>query len=750
MKFLQWLKNKRRAISLWCLACVAIPLLLLLTPALFGYPQWVSRSLAKALTPKGGSCEVGHISGSLLTGFAIEDLLIQRPTKGGLLVITIPEAKADIRLAPLLRGKILPKELFVDNADVRLDLFSEGPKLVDTVTLESIDINARINGNGKLSGQLNAKILDVDLQCEVHLTDANDWKFSSIKKEGENTEKEDGEGFKSQDDTTAISTPTQENAAPADIYDYPLMENIHKLLCEIRSVTHPASSAYILASLSGSLAAPSSLTLIGTLGLADTAIYERPMLKAYGKFHVTSKVAVFPELHIVFNATETLSGEATADLSGKTIEGKFHADLMPENLFRLISAPANLLPRYVVFSTPIQFDGELPKAPWSLAAISPVMSFDCKDLLIEELPVKRAAGKFTYSEKFVLLENLLIEVDSSQKNILNGEVRLELPEKTLQGKLEGNANLGGILHALKLVPPNTPLNALDNAVITATLNPSPLQDWHLWNAKVAVQQKHSVLANFPLDDLLAELQLTDKQLDLTASASMASKQTGAFTLNAKAKLPDMLDKSPIVMDLHTDVHTDDKMALDANAKFIWENKDFRIDDGHGLVHPELLGVLMEAPLDLGKDSPMYFFECMNPEKPAVAEFHVPPIHATGKWSLEARVSMPEMRFLHTDFTLLETTLTLTENQIRFHSIKGDCHNSSDRLSCGLQLQFDPLRLQFNDVEVDGNPMQIAKLIYADDAIDVYSKIWKDFTWSETSDTHIHASTLEYREFNNDV
>ena len=390
MKF-PWRKSLRYTGLAVLLALLLGFLCLQTLPSLFGYPAWVSKTIAEAITPKDGSCSMGAIHGGIFTGFEIENFSLEAPTETGVFQLTVPAVGFDLRLGSLLIGHIQPKEAYVRNAELQLLLPGDETHPQDSLSLRQFTGNIHITSYHVLQAQARGIFQGTQLNADATLLGIHDLR-------------------------QFLSPDEKGSSLPQN-----LVETLKKYHQEFNNITERAYDSFLSVSLTANPEEWSQCTLQGTVGISDATICGLLLPTVRGAFTYQENLLNVQDFQILYDATETLAGKGVLDLTRKTFRGSFWADLMPATFIQMLSLPADILPRNVRFNTPIHFSCDLPDSPCDLAKLSPDLFFSCDNILVSDLRLNKLSGLICFDKNILDLKNLQLYVGATAEEIINGE-----------------------------------------------------------------------------------------------------------------------------------------------------------------------------------------------------------------------------------------------------------------------------------------------------------------------------------------
>ena len=727
MKF-PWRKSLRYT-GLAVLLALLLGILCLQTlPSLFGYPAWVSKTIAEAITPKDGSCSMGAIHGGIFTGFEIENFSLEAPTETGVFQLTVPAVGFDLRLGSLLIGHIQPKEAYVRNAELQLLLPGDETHPQDSLSLRQFTGNIHITSYHVLQAQARGIFQGTQLNADATLLGIHDLR-------------------------QFLSPDEKGSSLPQNLVE--TLKDYHQ---EFNNITERAYDSFLSVSLTANPEEWSQCTLQGTVGISDATICGLLLPTVRGAFTYQENLLNVQDFQILYDATETLAGKGVLDLTRKTFRGSFWADLMPATFIQMLSLPADILPRNLRFNTPIHFSCDLPDSPCDLAKLSPDLFFSCDNILVSDLRLNKLSGLICFDKNILDLKNLQLYVGATAEEIINGNCTLDLNTKLLSGNFHGTINLCEMLHSLNLVESrNTPLEAFTRAKLEASLAKSPVDDWKLWQAKAALSQNTGAIAKIPLQNMRLDAAFEEQMIRTEFSATIADDDIpNRISLKAKTFVDDDFANKPMTITLEPEIQVRNESALNITGKAILDLQEhtFQIDDGIADVRPELLQTLLQKPLQLDDESVLSYFVCRNPQKPAHLTFYMPPFswrNAKETWDWEktpwkicGETTMEDMTLLDTDFSRLHSSIVLTEQNIDFPDLNGELTDGLSSTTGHLNIRFSPFALFYDDLHFQGSPIGIASLLFGDTPIEIYKDVWKDFSWSEDTPAKLYISHMEYR------
>ncbi len=786
----------RGILGLFALA-VILYLVLCTLPSIFGHPRWFRRMLEDSLGSSGISCSIPSIHGNILWGLELADARLRMPLAEGTLALDAPTGTLAFQPAALLRGKFVIRKVAFSGAALRLET-EDTPAPHDInpfdadapLSLDNLSCDATLTPQNTLLADLQGDLCGIRLNIQANLQDL-DQAFSCQEEEPPPLAPEEtanssvlattaSQAEEEAPDSPAVdvvsedATPDEDDAPAVVEVVSPLAEtrqSLHAALerarKELRLLTSKAGEVTLRLTLAGSLKSPDALSLQGDLGIADALIRDREVSRAYGKFHLQKRILTVDDLHIVYDTEESLFCQLLVDLHEGTIQGQASARLHAKTLLRYLALPEDTLPADLEFPKPLQLQATLPVTPWDFRSPEPTLDFQCEDLKARDLTIHALEGRLALHQNTLSLENLKIHLTkpSPTAEPLAGSFQLELPTKTLQGRLEGPINLPATARGLHLLHNNkTPLEAFSQARLKLLLNPSPLQDPKQWDGVLSLAQPQGSLGKFKLKDLSLLLKMLGGRLSLQGKAQVPGALPNQLSLQADTTLPTN-SQDPLAIHATTTLANDDSQVLDAAVAVLLTDdaSTLELADGHLSFRPELLYALLKEPLDLKKDMALAWFQCLDANQPARLDFHLPPLsfkapkdgwekeeHA---WQARGTLHLPQMRLSDTDFTALDAQVTLQEDQILFSHLTGKLQNSPATLSGDLTIRFDPFQLTFNNLRIQGPPAHIKKLLHAPKVVRFFGKVWDNFQWSPESAADgclLDISFLRYRQYSGNL
>ena len=771
-----WRRWFTRGFLLLLALAAALFLLLVAAPALFGYPQAFRQMLTDSFTPEGGSCRIRAMQGNLITGLELNDVEVEfllPQGKGGLL---LPTAHLSFRPLPLLRGKFIPREITFTEGEAVLSLKDPASEEETLLGFSPLSGQFLLTLPQTLLAQLEGNLEGQRLSLQVRLTDLDATEdplktlatlLPSLQEPKAPPVPQTAEA--SSDVAEASSDVAEASQEPGASLVQSLPAS--GLLFRLPELLRRAGDTSLSLRLTGSLREPETLALAGQVAMSNGEILGRNISRAQGKFRLFQSIFSLEELHITYNAREFLHCQGQADLLARTIQGEVQATCMPRTILWLAGLSPSLLPPWVLFSNPLDFQGTLPPTSWDLRAPQPTLSFSTQDLRLRNLLLPQVSGTLTLQQKNLLLQDLQLTFapegwEDKTPHSLQGEMLFALKDQTFQGSLEGDLNVRDLLHKLELLENrDTPLEAFSDAHLTLAIAPSPWKDWRRWNATLSLGQPRSTLGKFPLTDLELKGSTRDGLLTLDATSHLGDSNATRISLHLETAHPQGAD-APLALQIHPKITQGEEEALSARITLLWtpEESTLQIPQGELLLRPELLFPLLKAPLSLPENFLLGWFQCQDPEKPARFTFIMPRHPMLNPrdswdweklpWQLEGSVEMPRMKMKQILFDSISADFHLTETQLLFSHLEGILPESRGTMSANLKILFRPFHIIFDNLRLNGPPLSFRNLLHAPGAIRIYDRIWESFQWPEPPDPQeehclLQIPLLEYREYEGD-
>lgn len=754
------------------LATSSLLLLLFAAPALFGYPHWFRQALADSFAPEGGTCHIRAMQGNLLTGLELNDVEVKAPLPAGEARLFLPTAFLSFRPLPMLQGKLVPKEIFFTGGHATLSPHADIDTDTDLV-FSPLSGQFYLTLPKTLLGTLQGELQGFRLSLLLHLTELDDAE-ECLQALLPHAPDDPRLPLPGEETAEAQGTPPLPEGKTAEIQGntLPLPASLPRLQEQFARFAQDAGEMSLSLRLTGSLKDPDSLALQGEASVADSEFLGRAIALARASFLLKRSHFSLDDLHIVYNPLEALRAQGSVDFLSRTVQGNVQAACMPRTILRLADLSPALLPPWLVFTSPMTFQGTLPPTPWNLHDAAPQIDFSTQELRVKGLILPRVAGTLSYQRGGLRLQNLELlgpaqEWTGNHPQSLQGEIAMDLQEKTLQGTLEGTLNVKELLHDLELLQSrDTPLEAFTNATLQIRLEPSPWNDWRAWKASVSLGQAKSSLGKFHLADLNLHLQANQGNLALDASSHLAGNSPNQLSLHLETS-PAQDPRQPIRLLIRPQVTLEGQEVLSGQGALLWTPSDstLQIADGECLFRPELLYQLLQTPLSLDGESVLAWFQCLDPGQPARLSFSMPQRHLLNPqqswdweklpWQLEGTLDMPQMQMKQTRFSRISSRFHLTETQISFPQLQGSLQDSDSTLSADLTILFHPFRLSLENLRLAGPPLSFRNLLHDPGAIQIFDTIWEGFQWESPGTTPaneqclIQLPLLEYRSYEGD-
>ena len=757
---------------------VVLYLVLCTLPSIFGHPRWFRRMLEDSLGSSGITCSIPSVHGNILWGLELADAHLRMPLAEGTLVLDAPTGTLSFQPAALLRGKFVIRNVAFSGASLRLET-GDTPAPHDInpfdadapLSLDNLSCDATLTPQNTLLADLQGDLCGIRLNIQANLKDL-DQAFQTQEPPAITEETTDSiPAAAPSTESAAVAATSEDDDSPAVVEVVsPLAETrqslhatLERIRKELRLLTSKAGEVTLRLTLAGSLKSPDTLSLQGDLGIADALIRDREVSRAYGKFRLQKRLLTVDDLHVVYDTEESLFCQLLVDLHEGTIQGQASARLHAKTLLRYLALPEDTLPADLEFTKPLRLQASLPVTPWDFHAPEPTLDFQCDDLKARDLTIHALEGRLALHQDTLSLENLKIHLTEPAPTTepLAGSFQLELPSKTLQGRLEGPIDLPATVRGLRLLHNNkTPLEAFSQARLQLLLNPSPLQDPKQWDGVLSLAQPQGSLGKFKLKDLSLLLKMLGRRLSLQGKAQIPGEIPNQLSLQADTTLPQD-NQAPLTIHAATTLANDNSQVLNAAVDILLTDgaSTLELANGHCSFRPELLYALLKEPLDLKKDMALAWFQCLDENQPALLEFHLPPISfKTPKdgwekeehpWQALGTLHLPQMRLSDTDFTTIDAQVTLQENRILFSHLAGDLQNSPASISGDLTILFDPFQLTFENLRIQGPPSHIKNLLHAPKVVKFFGKVWDNFQWPPENAADgclLNIPFLRYRDF----
>ncbi len=745
----------------------ALFLLFVALPGLFGYPRAFREMLAESFAPEGGACRIQAIQGNLVTGLELNDVEVEMPLPQGRFHLALPVAHLSFRPLPLLTGRLIPRKITFAEGSATLSLAEPGQTEETSLTFAPLSGNFFLTLPQTLLAQVEANLPGLKLSLDIHLTDLD----AQAPPQEEYTllplplaPPKETPGLPRPEEE---SKPAQEEASASP----QALALPSRLLRQLPALCQHAGDTSLSLRLSGSLQDPDSLALTGKAIMSNGEILGRSIYRAQGSFQLRRHHFSLEDLHITYNAREFLRCQGKADFQQKTLQGTVQAACMPRTILWLAGLSPSLLPPWILFSNPVDFQGTLPPTPWDLSHPQPTLSFSTQDLRLRDLLLPQVSGTLAYQEGTLLLQNLHLAFspetwEEKDPPSLQGQVAFALEPQTLQGSLEGTVNVRDLLHKLELLESrDSPLEAFSHARLALQIAPSPWKDWKLWETTLSLRQSRSTLGKFSLTQLELKGHTQDGRLTLDATSRLADHDATRLSVHLETAHPQSPD-SPLTLRLLPQILQGEEEVLSASVTLLWTPKDssLQIPQGELLLRPELLFPLLQSPLSLPDDFFLGWFHCQEPPRPARFTFAMPRRPMLNPrdswdweklpWQLEGSLEMPRMKMKEILFENLSANFHLNETQLVFSHVEGILPDRQGTLTANLKILFHPFQLFFDNLRLSGPPLSFRNLLHDPDAIHVYDTIWNSFQWTPPptpQEEHclLQFPLLEYREYEGD-
>ncbi|MCQ2396772.1 MAG: hypothetical protein MJ106_03630 [Lentisphaeria bacterium] len=713
-----------------CLAVLLGAFVFIFLPSIYGYPAWVSRKVGKALAPPNGVCEIDSIVGNLFSGFELRDISLSCPSPYGTFHANIPNASLALKPLPFLKGEIKPKTFAVSDSNITLELPADDDSPLESMQLMNLNCNAQCTSYGAVNAKATGIFKEINIAVDANLSD-----FYELL----NTPKNDSQPI-----------PVVNTEAVA------LLKNISR---EIAAITNNASDVYMILKASGSFRQPEKINISGTSGFAEAFVKGRFLPKASAKFSYKNAILNFSDLHIFYNASESLWCQATVNLLANSLRCSVQADLMPETIIQILGVQNDYLPAFITFNSPIHIDGEIPETSWQNTLFTPKFYFACNNILLGNVDVPHISGVLKYNDNTIDLQRLLLSFNEDSYSLndqdsysLEGNFKMTMNDGMLAGNLAGRIDLGELCRGLDIIDTReTPLAAFTDARIKATLEPSNFRDWRNWSCKFELSQQAGEFAELPVKDISLKLSLNDNSLEMDTSAVLSSDIDNHFSIHARTDVPENLQSSPIVVSVNPKVVVQNETALDISTDLTLKLFEHSIsaDEGKGTIRPELIWNLMAQPLKFEENNPLSLFKCNNAAQPIEFSFAMPSIYWRNqkeswalngtKWQISGKTNM-------TDVNGKEY---YDSEKIFLKNVHGTMKDNAAQGNMEIDFWFMPFKMTLKNLDFVGDPSKVVPLTYADKAIYIYEKLWEDFQWETGSEPHVFINNLEFKDLDND-
>ncbi len=761
---------------------VVLYLVLCTLPSIFGHPRWFRKMLEDSLGSTGIACSIPSIHGNILWGLELSDARLKMPLAEGTLVLDAPTGTLSFHPASLIRGKFVIRHVNFSGASLRLETedtpahHNIHPFDADApLSLSNLSCDATLTPQNTLLADLQGDLCGIRLGIQANLKDL-DQAFLKQEPQAEppapakTLAEEVAPGV---DESTSPVVPEAdarkespavvESLSPLAASHQNLRAALERVRKELRLLTSKAGEVTLRLTLAGSLKTPETISLHGDLGIADALIRDREVSRAYGKFRLQNRRLTVDDLHVVYDAEETLFCQLLLDLHEGTIQGQASAKLRVQTLLRYLAIPEETIPADMEFTKPLLLQANLPVTPWDFKTPEPILDFQCDNLKARDLTIPALEGRLAFRQNTLSLENLKIHLlePSPDTEPLTGNFQLDLAGKSLQGRLEGPIDLPATARGLRLLHNNkTPLEVFSQARLQLLLNPSPLKDLKQWDGELSLTQPYGSLGKFKLKDLSLFLKILGRRLSLQGKAQIPGELPNQLSLLADATIPQD-DQAPLSIHAGTTLANDNQQILNASLDILLSDgaSTLELANGRCSFRPERLYELLKEPLNLKEDMVLAWFHCLDENQPALLEFHLPPVSFKAPkdgwekkehpWQAIGTLRLPRMQLNDTDFSLIAAQITLQEDRILFSQLTGDLLDSPASLSGNLTILFEPFQLTFNNLRILGPPSHIQNLLHAPKVVRFFGKIWDNFQWSPENAADgclLDISFLRYREY----
>lgn len=720
-KFLKVAKRTLLGLGIFCVLAVLVAEL---TVNFLGYPQWVRRRVENAILPsEKGLCIIGWLKGGPFTGFEAEDIIVDVHTPVGLVHVEVPSLEIKLSVPALLALDVRPSRIVVRDTKASLNLNRH-----DALALNFLNAQLRLNSHDTLQAAIDTQAAGINFRLNATLYN----------------------GARLPEMLLAPSQASPEEQEAQLERARTILREVHY---ELARLSFGTNDTFVQANFRGDFLDLEKTSLQGEYSMNDALFHDIVVPKQRGVFRYANHSVFLDDLQMLFSANEVIRGSAEYHLRTDRLTAQLNGRIFPDTIVRLADCAPGTIPEWLRFITPIEFDATLTHLGDDWNDLQPAIRFDCGELQVAGLPVRKCAGRLGLRDQIVTLEDATAELDYRQRETLHGNASWNLRTNELSAHLDGTVSFPRIAQSLGYdLYSSTPLAAVSPTTFDLALQPSPL-DWTKWRLDGRVSQPHWRLDTIGFANTEAQFSLDNGELNLARLEThpMLAQET-SVTATLKCELPRLLAgrrKAPI--DLHawlrTKTKADDRpeAVLEAAGTIYADLRRYTLslENGHGGVYPQTVCDLLESLLQI---DPAYQLDWLHSERPGTIDFNIP------QWSLQdwegfqlhGQANFADCRLQKMPLSQLDAEFVVTPRDFQMRHIAFDSPAHNPQAEGAFTIEFVPFAIQFDHLDYRGDPLHIEPLLVAPDVIALYHQIWEPLSWHPATPPHFQLGLIEYR------
>lgn len=701
------------------LALVALALVV----NLWGYPAWARRRIENAiLPPEEGLCIIGWLKGDPLTGFEIEDVILDRSTPVGLVHVEIPSMKLQLSAAQLFALQTKPTRLAVENAKVCLY-----QNRADAIHLHSLTGLLRVNSHDTLQGSLSAHSAGIHLRLDATLYNGSHL----------------AELLSSSD-----RTPEEQAELAAKVRNA-----LNTIQQELSQITFGTNDTFLHATVCGDTLKPETLSIRGEYGITDAIAHGVVIPKHRGHFSFDDQSIRLDNLQLLFSSREVIQGNAEYNLRTQKLDFAARGQVFPTTILQLANVQG-AMPGWLRFQLPIEFDVSLSHSGDNWRDLRPTMSFSCDALQIAGLEIHQCSGQLSLQDQRVCLDHAQMRLDFRGQEILQGEAAWDFAAQQFSGRLGGNVNLPRILQELGIVSlQDSRLELRSNTEFKVVLQPSPL-DWTQWTLSGTIRQPKIRVETLPFLNTELEFRLQSGELTFDKVHSCLQSGDGDTLLNArlKCRLPELFSGNRrTAVDLHAWLALQTSEVINATpfAEITGtvyadlQKNTLAVANGHVALLPQSLARQLTKILSV---NPSYPLDWIHSRQPGAIDFDIPewPLNNAGEFQLTGRLHFDDCVFQKIPLSQLDASFVATTHQFQMERFALASHDHNPEVNGRFTIEYSPFAITFGTLDYRGDPRFVTPFLIKESVKTFYREIWEPIDWSDAQNAHFQFDQLEFR------
>ena len=720
-KFLQIAKWTLLGLGAFCVLAVV---LIELAVNLLGYPHWIRRRVENTLLADDkGLCIIGWLKGGPFSGFEAEDIIVDVHTPVGLVHVEVPSLELKLSVPALLTGEVRPARVVLRDTRASLHLNRH-----DALSLSFLNAQLRLNSHGTLQAAIDTQAAGVNFRLNATLY--NGAKLPELL-------------------ATLTKSSDEEQDAQLE-YTRELLRNIHE---ELSRLSFGTNDTYVQASVRGDLMDLEKTFIQGEYSMNDALFHAIVVPKQRGTFRYANHNIFLEDLQMLFSSNEVIRGSAKYYLRTEKLTAQLSGRVFPETIIRLADLPADTFPEWLRFPTPIEFDASLSHIGDDWSGLQPAIRFNCNEIQIAGLPVRKFSGRLAVRDQLVCLEDTTAELDFRQREPLHGNACWNFKTNELSGHVDGTVSIPRIAQTLGVdLYRDSAITFVSPTTFDLTLHPSHL-DWTQWSLEGRIQQPHWRMATVGFANTEAHFSLENGELEVShlETRPVLPKET---RLNAalKCQLRQLLigrRKAPI--DLHAWLST--QLKDDVPPELVLETAgtiyaDLRrltltLENGHGGICPQAVCDLLE---NLFQIDPAYQLDWLHSDQPGNFDISIPTwsFQNPDQFQLHGKVHFDDCKLQRLPLSQLDADFTMTPKEFQMTQIAFDAPNHNPQAEGAFTIEFSPFAICFDHLDYHGDPLHIEPFLVAPDVMALYRQIWEPLAWNPESHADFQLDLIEYR------